>query len=148
MAGDGISKPVYVVESSAEVEGAASTALWLEVIFGFFSLLGVGHVYSGRIALGLVLLFLWWGYIALAALVSSVTLGVAGCICAPLYIAIPIISGIQAKTYVRRNQSHGSWTSVAYTAGGGCLLLLLIFGVLIALGVFTAFLASIGQGSW
>lgn len=50
-------KPVYVVrQSSPETEGAATTALWLEIIFGLFSLLGIGHVYSGRTALGIALM--------------------------------------------------------------------------------------------
>jgi hypothetical protein len=46
-------QPVYVTKQlSPEVEGAATTSLWLEIIFGIFSLLGIGHVYSGRTALG------------------------------------------------------------------------------------------------
>lgn len=137
------SQPVYVVEGRPpEVEGAASTALWLEVIFGLFSLLGVGHVYSGRIAIGLVLLFGWWAYMALAAFVSTMTLGVGACICAPLYIAVPIISGIQARTHVRKTESHGSWTSVAYVAGGGCLVIVLIIVAFIALGAAGAVLGE------
>jgi hypothetical protein len=135
-------QPIYVVsQASPETEGAATTALWLEIIFGFFSLLGVGHIYTGRIALGIILMIGWWLYIILAAFVSSITLGIAACIFGPLYLAVPIISGIQARTYIRKTSGAGSWSSVAIAAGGGCLLvivaiitLMVAFGILGALG--------------
>ena len=77
-------QPVYVVSQvSPETEGAATTALWLEIIFGLFSLLGVGHIYTGRIALGIILMIGWWLYIVFAAFVSAITLGIAACLFGP-----------------------------------------------------------------
>jgi hypothetical protein len=119
-----------------EVQGASTTALILEIIFGIFGLLGVGHVYSGRFALGILLMIGWWIFIGIAAFISTLTLGIAGCLIGPMYLAIPIISGIQARTYVQRQMATGNWTSVILVAGGGCLLvvigaiLLIVFGVL------------------
>ena len=46
----------YAKQISPEIEGASTTALWLEIVFGLFSLLGIGHVYTGRIWLGIALL--------------------------------------------------------------------------------------------
>ena len=96
-------QPVYIAnQASPETEGAAATAMWLETIFGFFSLLGIGHVYTGRVGLGVGLTILWWIYIAISWVVSTMTLGFAACLFVPLFIAIPIISGIQARTYMRK----------------------------------------------
>lgn len=126
-------KPVYVVrQSSPETEGAATTALWLEIIFGLFSLLGIGHVYSGRTALGIALMIGWWVYIAIATVISIITLGFGACLFAPLYLAVPIISGVQARTYTQRVGGQGSWQSVGLVAGGGCLLVILLFAALFA----------------
>jgi len=123
-----------------DVQGASTTALILEIIFGFFGLLGIGHAYSGRLLVGGLLLVGWWIFIGLGTLISSITFGIGACIFGPLYIAGPIISGIQARTYVQREYSRGSWSNVIGLAGGGCLavvaisvILILIFG----LGIFS-----------
>lgn len=106
-------RPVYVVrQSSPETEGAATTAMWLEIIFDIFSLLGVGHVYSGRTALGIALMVGWWVYIGVAVFISTITFGFAACLFVPLHFAVPIISGIQARTYTQRVGGKGSWESV------------------------------------
>ena len=118
--------PQYVVKSvSPETEGAATTALVLEIIFGLFAVLGVGHVYGGRTGLGIALMLGWWAFIALASIVSTFTFFILGCLFVPIYIAVPIISGIQARTYLTRREGTGSWESVALVAGGGCLLVII-----------------------
>jgi hypothetical protein len=133
------SQPVYLVNQvSPETEGAATTSLWLEIIFGIFSLLGVGHVYSGRTLLGILLMIGWWVYILVAGFLSTITLGFGACLLVPIYIAVPIISGIQARTYTLKTNGKGNWTHVAFVAGGGCLLVLLAIGALAVLGIFTA----------
>jgi hypothetical protein len=134
-----IQQPIYIVKQlNPEIEGAGTTALWLEIIFGIFSLLGVGHVYSGRILLGIILLVGWWIYITLTAIFSSMTLGIGACLCIPLYFVVPIISGIQARTYIQKTGGRGSWKSVGFVAGGGCLL------VIIAIIVTTIILFGMG----
>jgi hypothetical protein len=133
------SQPVYLVKQvSPETEGAATTSLWLEIIFGIFSLLGVGHVYSGRTLLGILLMIGWWVYILVAGFLSTITLGLGACVFVPIYLAVPIISGIQARTYTLKTNSKGNWAHVAFVAGGGCLLVLLAIGALAVLGIFTA----------
>ncbi len=130
-------QPVYLVKQvSPETEGAATTALWLEIIFGIFSLLGIGHVYSGRTMLGIVLMIGWWIYIALAGFISAITMGLGACLLVPIYIAVPIISGIQARTYTQKMAGRGNWKNVAFVGGGGCLLVVLIIAALVAFGVF------------
>ena len=137
-------QPAYVTRQiSPETEGAASVSLWLEIIFGIFGLLGVGHVYTGRIALGIVAMVVWWAYIAIATTITAGTLGLAACLFGPLYLAVPVISGIQASTYMKQRGGTGSWQSVAIVAGGGCLLVIVaivVFGFV--LGGLAAVLRS------
>ena len=137
-------QPVYMVKSvSPETEGAATTALWLEIIFGIFSLLGVGHVYSGRTVLGIVLMVGWWVYIIVAGFISTITLGFGACIFVPVYFAVPIISGIQARTYTQKTNGTGSWQSVAIIAGGGCILVIIIGLLFVFLGLGATILSNI-----
>ena len=67
-------------------------------------------------------MFGWWIYIGAAATIISITVGLAGCVLGPLYLAVPIISGIQARTYMKKRGGTGSWLPVGLIAGGGCLL--------------------------
>jgi hypothetical protein len=143
-----IQQPIYVIQqTNPETEGAGTIALWLEIIFGIFSLLGVGHVYSGRILLGIILMVVWWIYISVTALFSSLTFGVGACICIPLYFIVPIISGIQARTYIKKTGGKGSWQSVAFVAGGGCLLVIiaLIMIIILLTGMGILFTQSSSQ---
>jgi hypothetical protein len=131
--------PVYVVKQiTPETEGAATTSLWLEIIFGLFSLLGIGHVYSGRTVLGIALMIGWWVYIFVAGVLSTVTLGLGACVFVPIYIAVPIISGIQARTYMHKTGEKGHWGAVAIVAGAGIILTILFLAV-IGLGIFAIF---------
>lgn len=114
-----------------DVQGASTTALWLEIIFGLFGLLGVGHAYAGRLLLGALLMIGWWIFVGIGAFITSITFGIAACVFGPLYIAGPIISGIQARTYIQREYSTGSWPSVIGLAGGGCILMVAVIVILV-----------------
>jgi hypothetical protein len=131
--------PDGVGQVSPETEGAATIALVVEMVFGWFSVLGIGHVYGGRTALGIGLMIGWWVFIGFGSFIASITFGIAACLLVPLYIAVPIISGIQARTYLKTSGATGSWQSVALVAGGGCLLVIiaivLIFVFIIGLGM-------------
>ena len=129
----------------SDVQAAATTSLILEIIFGFFGLLGIGHVYSGRTPLGIALMAGWWVYLIIAGIVSSVTAGLGACLFIPIYLAVPILSGIQASAYAKRAQSTGSWESVAVAGGIGCLAVVTVCLLSIfALGGL-AFLSSLLQ---
>jgi hypothetical protein len=110
--------------AAPQVQAAATTSLVLEIVFGFFSLLGVGHVYTGRIGLGLALMVGWWIFLGVAATISSLTAGLAACLFVPIYFVVPVISGVQASAYVKTAMVSGSWSSVAMVVGGGCLVVM------------------------
>jgi len=126
--------PVYSSPISAATQGAGTTALVLEAVFGIFGLLGIGHVFTGRVRSGIGLLLGWWVYMVVAFFVSLVTLGFAACLFIPISIAVPVISGIQARTHIQQTGGTGSWPSVAKVAGGGCLTMILAVVLLIIFG--------------
>jgi hypothetical protein len=128
---------------SPEAESAGNIALVLEIIFGYFGLLGIGHVYTGRLGLGIALLIGWWIYAGVAGLITTITFGLALCLFVPIGLAVPIFSGIQARSYARNTGQTGSWGFVAAIVGGGCLLVLLAFGGLFALGIFASIIDSL-----
>lgn len=124
-------QPVYITnELKPETEGASTTAMWLEIIFGLFSFLGIGHAYSGRTILGIVLMIGWWIFLGIGGAISAVTLGIGLCVFAPLFIGVPIISGIQARTYTRKTGGKGSWKSVIIQLVAGLLTIIIFFVIL------------------
>jgi hypothetical protein len=98
----------YTKQISPETEGASTTALWLEIVFGLFSLLGIGHVYTGRIWMGIALLIAWWVYDVIAITLSFFTLGFASCLFLPIYIAVPIILEFRLA-HIETNSGKGDW---------------------------------------
>ena len=123
--------------SEPDVQAAATTSMVLEIVFGLFSLLGIGHVYAGRVGLGLALMLGWWLYLLIAAGVSTITAGIAACLFVPIFLVVPIISGIQSSAYVKKIGATGSWRNVALVAGGGCLFVVIALCVLPALGIIS-----------
>lgn len=68
--------------STALVQRDNSTAVLLEVLFGFvFQTFGIGHIYQGRVGMGLFIMFSYW---ALQALNVFLTLFLIGLVTAPL----------------------------------------------------------------
>ena len=112
--------------------------MFLEIIFGIFGILGIGHVYTCRVLMGIAMMVGWWIYISAAVAITSLTVGIAGCIFGPLYIAVPIISGIQARTYMRKRGGTGNWLPVGLVAGGGCVFTIIAIVIFVfALGFYS-----------
>jgi hypothetical protein len=129
---------------SHETQTAGNTAMILEIVFGLFAQLGIGHVYTGRIGLGIGLLLGWWVYIAIAATITTATVGFAGCIFAPIGIIVPIISGLQAKKYMLEKGGDGDWGKVAIVGIGGCLgfTIITVIVIVVVFGGLAAFWSS------
>lgn len=85
-----------------QLENKATLALLIEIVAGFLGFMGIGHIYSGRMALGITVMFGWWFALFMAIIVSAVSFGLLLLPMALMVIAVPIISGIQARNYVRR----------------------------------------------
>ncbi len=74
-------------------------AALIEIIGGYFGLLGLGWMYGGDFFRGILLLVGYWIFLALVAALISFSLGCLGFIFAPIYIAVPIISGIKVYQF-------------------------------------------------
>ncbi|MCX2728164.1 hypothetical protein OO015_11750 [Thermomicrobium sp. 4228-Ro] len=125
---------------AVDVETAGWIALALETVFGWFFILGVGHAYAGRLWRAIGLLVGWWLVLGFLGFVSTVTLGVLGCIAVPVWIVVPVVSGLLARRTVLTEGRTGSWGAVLGLGGAGCLVILTaacllasVFGVLGAL---------------
>ncbi len=127
-----------------DIETAGWIALALEAIFGYFGILGVGHAYAGRLARAIGLLVGWWAVLGLFGVLTAVSLGVAACLTVPVWIAVPVISGLLARRTVLVEGGTGSWAAVFGLAGAGCLgvLTLICLGVAL-LGGFGALLSAL-----
>jgi len=76
-----------------------STAVLLEVIPGLFGIFGIGHIYTGRVGLGLAFLFGFWAITFINSLLIIVFIGI---ITTPLcWIATLIVSPIMASNYCK-----------------------------------------------
>jgi TM2 domain-containing membrane protein YozV len=68
-----------------------NTAFLIELVGGFFGILGLGYLYTGRTNDGILRLILWIIYDVVAAITISLLLAVfIGILCIPLQFAIQI----------------------------------------------------------
>jgi hypothetical protein len=76
------------------------TAL-IELIGGYFGLLGLGWMVAGDVLRGLLILVGYWLVLSIAGFLTMVTFGLAGFVLAPLYLIAPIISAFMAYQFAR-----------------------------------------------
>jgi hypothetical protein len=123
---------------SAPSDSSDIIAMMLEIVFGFFGILGMGWLYAGNIpvAIAAFVLFLIIAFIEIA--VAAATLGFSICLIAPINLAVAIISGLRARDYVRNTRTRGSIVYVIIGIILGvviiCSGIMLFFGGLAVLG--------------
>lgn len=89
-----------------------NTAMIIEILAGYFGFLGIGYLYAGRTAGGLLRLFGWWALIAAAVfgivIISAFMdggelLAMVGLLCLiPVMLAAPVVSGLMLKHSMRQ----------------------------------------------
>ena len=80
-----------------------NTAFLIELVGGFFGLLGLGYMYTGRTNDGVVRLILWLLYDIIAVVVITVLLAViVGIVCIPFQLAIQIGVPIWSATTLKK----------------------------------------------
>jgi len=103
-----------------------NTALVIEILAGYFGFLGIGCLYAGRTAAGLLRLFGWWAFIALIVIgatglsvlpflellanpenlepaIGTSIWSLIGLLCLiPVFLAVPVVSGLMLKHSMTR----------------------------------------------
>jgi len=131
-------------KGSPNNENTDTIALVLEIVLGFFGFLGIGHIYTGRLGLGIGLLIGWWVYMFFVVVVSAITGGIAACLFIPVNLGLLAFSGIKARNYARTYDVDGKWGPAAAITAVGCLLILVIVPV-ITIAILTLLGPQIGS---
>lgn len=119
-------------------DSSDTIAMILEILFGFFGIMGMGWLYAGNIPIAVVLFvgFLVVAFIEMA--IATATLGIAACLIVPFNLAVAIISGLRARDHVRNTGANGSIAYVILAIVVGAVVIcggfMLFFGGLAALG--------------
>jgi hypothetical protein len=98
-----------------------NTAMVIEILAGYLGFLGIGYLYAGRTAAGLLRLFGWWAFLTLVVIGAAglsvlpflaafahpenaegllgMSLGSVLCLLCliPVILAVPVISGLMLK---------------------------------------------------
>jgi hypothetical protein len=93
--------PELVPPTPARKTGSGQLEFVLEVLPGLIGLLGIGHMVSGRLPLGIALLVGWLFLRQFLLAAAAASFGIGLLIALPLAIGVPIYSGLQAQRYAR-----------------------------------------------
>jgi len=123
---------------SRPADSSDTIAMMLEILFGFFGILGMGWLYAGNIPMAAILFVGFLIVVFIEMAIATATLGIAACLIVPFNLAVAIISGLRARDHVRNTGAHGSVTYVILGIVVGVVVicggLTLFFGGLAALG--------------
>ena len=78
----------------------ATIAVILELVGGYFGLLGLGWMFGGDLLKGILILFGYMILLSIGGFLVWITLGLLGLIFVPLYIIVPIISAFKVYQFV------------------------------------------------
>ena len=86
-----------------------NTAFLIELVGGFFGLLGLGYLYVGRTNDGVLRLVLWLLYDIIAAVVIAALIAViVGLACVPVQLAIQIVVPIWSASQLKKDLLQGA----------------------------------------
>jgi TM2 domain-containing membrane protein YozV len=80
-----------------------NSAMIIELVGTFFGLMGLGWLYAGHTNRGIIALVTWLVVVVVAALISVLTGGLFACLWLPAQIAAAVISALQVKQAVERD---------------------------------------------
>ena len=97
------------VSTSSGSEKDVNTAFLLELVGGFFGLLGIGYLYTGRTNDGILRLILWIIYDVIAGITISLLIAVfVGIICLPFQLAIQIGVPLWSANELKKKMAAGN----------------------------------------
>jgi hypothetical protein len=100
--------PAPPLVSYAPAAKDPSTGLLVELLPGLFGFMGIGYLWAGETALGLVLLLGYWCFWAIVGVLTVLTLGLLLCFFPffiLLYFAAPVISALLLQKRLRQRQA-------------------------------------------
>ena len=83
----------------------ATIAVILELVGGYFGLLGFGWMYGGDLLKGILILFGYMILLGISGFLVAITFGLLGLIFVPLYIIVPIVSAFKVHQFIKSNQT-------------------------------------------
>lgn len=89
-------------------DSSDTIAMLLEIIFGFFGILGMGWLYAGNFPIAILVFIGFLIVVFIEFFVMTITVGIAACIIIPVNLAVAVISGLRARDYVRNSGAQGS----------------------------------------
>lgn len=85
-----------------------STAFLIELIGGFFGLLGLGYIFVGRTSDGITRLIVWLIYVAFAwCIITLASAVLIGLLCIPIQIVIQIVVPIWSAVTLKKQMDAG-----------------------------------------
>lgn len=118
----------------AQSDSSDTIAMLVEIIFGFFGILGMGWLYAGNLTFAAIAFVGFIILVFIEMMIATATFGFALCLILPFNIIIAVISGLRVRDYVRNSGATGS---VVYLAGG------IILGSVIICGGGTLFFGGL-----
>ncbi|MEM7344110.1 MAG: hypothetical protein AAF485_07695 [Chloroflexota bacterium] len=76
----------------------------LELIGGYFGILGIGWMVAGDVLRGIIFLVCYAIFLSILGFLTFITAGLFACIAGPIYIAVPIASAIYAYRFAEDNR--------------------------------------------
>ena len=95
--------------------------------------------------MGILAMVGWWLFIGFGGFISTITAGIAACFFVPIFIIVPIYSGLEVRKHVLRTGGTGSCLPVILIGGGGCAMMIgIIIVIPLVTGVGIALLSDMG----
>lgn len=86
-----------------------NTAFLIELVGGFFGLLGLGYLYAGRTNDGVLRLILWILYDIVAAVIITILLAlIVGIVCIPIQLVIQVGVPLWSATQLKNQMAQGA----------------------------------------
>jgi len=97
------------VSTTSQTNKDPNTAFLIELVGGFFGLLGIGYLYVGRTNDGILRLILWIIYDVIAGITITLLISVfVGFLCIPIQLAIQIGVPIWSANNLKNSLTSGN----------------------------------------
>jgi hypothetical protein len=100
-------EPAYALRSHGLKD--PNTGMVAELLPGLFLFLGIGHIWAGQVALGILLMFGYWFVLAMLLFLTIISFGLLLCFF-PFYLVVwpgvPIISAIVLQRRLQRERQQ------------------------------------------